>query len=157
MNSKPYPSEISEEERNFVAPWRFLSHNLSLWQMLYQQFQRWDEACCSETIVSDMRSVIRISEGRRGQALRGHSERCTSMPGRTRRPARSTCKWSICPQQKGFVLLTSLSWGERSCGWLSRFRRLNRDFERFPQVLGFFIKKYSLQKSTLAQQSCATC
>ncbi|MFM2347529.1 MAG: hypothetical protein RL654_2282 [Pseudomonadota bacterium] len=62
--------------------------------MVYQQFRRWDEAGCFEAMVNDMRSIIRVSEGRRGQRA-----------------------------------------GERSFGWLSRFRRLSRDFERLPQVL----------------------
>ena len=37
--------------------------------------------------------------------------------------------------RKGFVLLPRRWVVERSFGWLSRFRRLSRDFERLPQVL----------------------
>ena len=37
--------------------------------------------------------------------------------------------------RKGFVLLPRRWVVERSFGWLSRFRRLNRDFDRLPQVL----------------------
>ena len=37
--------------------------------------------------------------------------------------------------RKGFVLLPKRWVVERSFGWLSRFRRLSRDFERLPQVL----------------------
>ena len=76
MTRKPYPSDISEEEWHFVAPyltlmdvnapqrrhdlrevfnalrwlaragapWRLLPHDLPPWQMVYQQFRRWDEA-----------------------------------------------------------------------------------------------------------------
>ena len=39
------------------------------------------------------------------------------------------------PEANGFVLLPRRWVVERSFGWLSRFRRLNRDFERLPQVL----------------------
>ena len=99
MSRKPYPSDISEEEWHFVAPyltlmdanapqrrhdlrevfnalrwlaragalWRLLPHDLPPWQMVYQQFRRLDESGCFEAMVNDMRSVIRISEGRRGQ------------------------------------------------------------------------------------------
>ncbi len=99
MSRKPYPSDISEEEWHFVAPyltlmdvnapqrrhdlrevfnalrwlaragapWRLLPHDLPPWQMVYQQFRRWDEAGCFEAMVNDMRSIIRVSEGRRGQ------------------------------------------------------------------------------------------
>ena len=37
--------------------------------------------------------------------------------------------------RKGFVLLPKRWVVERSFGWLSRFRRLSRDFERMPEVL----------------------
>ena len=34
---------------------------------MYQQFRRWNDAACFEAMVSDMRSIIRVSQGRRGQ------------------------------------------------------------------------------------------
>lgn len=37
--------------------------------------------------------------------------------------------------KKGFVLLLKRWVVERSFGWLARFRRLSRDYERLPQVL----------------------
>jgi transposase len=37
--------------------------------------------------------------------------------------------------KKGFVLLPRRWVVERSFGWMSRFRRLSRDFERMPEVL----------------------
>ncbi|MPM31405.1 IS5 family transposase ISAzo23 [bioreactor metagenome] len=37
--------------------------------------------------------------------------------------------------KKGFVLLPRRWVVERSFGWLARFRRLSRDYERLPQVL----------------------
>jgi transposase len=37
--------------------------------------------------------------------------------------------------KKGFVLLPKRWVVERSFGWLARFRRLSRDYERLPQVL----------------------
>ena len=39
------------------------------WLVVYQQFRRWDEAGCFEAMVNDMRSIIRVSEGRRGQPV----------------------------------------------------------------------------------------
>ena len=38
--------------------------------------------------------------------------------------------------KKGFVLLPRRWVVERSFGWLARFRRLTRDYERLPEVLG---------------------
>ena len=37
--------------------------------------------------------------------------------------------------KKGFVLLPKRWVVERSFGWLARFRRLSRDYERLPEVL----------------------
>ncbi len=37
--------------------------------------------------------------------------------------------------KKGFVLLPKRCVVERSFGWLARFRRLSRDYERLPEVL----------------------
>lgn len=99
MNRKPYPSDVSDEEWNFVAPylalideespqrrhslrevfnalrwlaragaaWRMLPNDLPPWAIVYQQFRRWEEAGCFEAMVSDMRSIIRSAQGRRGQ------------------------------------------------------------------------------------------
>lgn len=49
------------------AAWRMLPNDLLPWAAVYQQFRRWDEAGCFEAMVSDMRSIIRVSQGRRGQ------------------------------------------------------------------------------------------
>lgn len=244
MSRKPYPSDISEEEWHFVAPyltlmdvnapqrrhdlrevfnalrwlaragapWRLLPHDLPPWQMVYQQFRRWDEAGCFEAMVNDMRSVIRVSEGRRGQpsavvldgrtlqsscesgvraGYDGYKRRrgskvhmavdtlgqliamtVTSADEQERAQVKALCEavqeatgetvklaWAdqgytgeqarqdaqaseidlqivkLPEARKGFVLLPRRWVVERSFGWLSRFRRLSRDFERLPQVL----------------------
>ena len=120
MSRKPYPSDISEEEWHFVAPyltlmdanapqrrhdlrevfnalrwlaragapWRLLPHDLPPWQMVYQQFRRWDEAGCFEAMVNDMRSVIWVSEGRRGSKVGGLKPE-VQPPALTPPPARS--------------------------------------------------------------------
>ncbi|QTQ33523.1 Transposase, IS4-like [Aromatoleum bremense] len=50
------------------APWQLLlTNDFPPWQMVYQQFRRWNEAGCFEAMVSDMRSIIRVSDGRPGQ------------------------------------------------------------------------------------------
>jgi len=49
------------------APWRLLPHDFPPWQMVYQQFRRWNDAGCFGAMVSDMRSIIRVSDGRKGQ------------------------------------------------------------------------------------------
>lgn len=190
------------------ALWRLLPHDLSPWQRGYQQFRCWDEAGCFEAMVNDMRSVIRVSEGRRGQpsavildgrtlqsscesgvraGYDGYKRRrgskvhmavdtlgqliamtVTSANEQERAQVKALCEavqeatgetvklaWSdqgytgeqarqdaqaseidLQPEaRKGFVLLPRRWVVERSFGWLSRFRRLNRDFERLPQVL----------------------
>ena len=241
---KPYPSDISDEEWHFVAPyltlmnenapqrsyslreafnalrwlaragapWRLLPNDFPPWQMVYQQFRRWNDAGCFEAMVQDMRSIIRAGEGRKGQPsaviLDGRTlqSSCESGPragydGYKRRrgskvhmavdtlgqlvaltvtPAneqergevKDLCEavqaatgesvkvaWAdqgytgeaakqaareagidlrvvkLPEAKKGFVLLPRRWVVERSFGWMARFRRLSRDFERMPEVL----------------------
>jgi transposase len=93
---KPYPSDVSDEEWAFVAPyltlmteaapqrehplrevfngvrwlartgaqWRLLPHDLPPWYTVYQQTQRWLAAGVFDTIVQDLRRVLREAAGR---------------------------------------------------------------------------------------------
>jgi transposase len=94
-----YPSDVSDEEWAFVAPylalcredarqrehslravfnglryivrtgnqWRFMPHDLPPWSVVYNQTQRWMRAGCFETIVEDVRSLLREFAGRKGK------------------------------------------------------------------------------------------
>lgn len=183
------------------------------WQAVYEQTRRWLQAGCFEAMASDLRSIIRVAQGRQGQPsaviLDGRTlqSSCESGPragydGYKRRrgskvhmavdtlghllalhvtPADeqeraqvqvlceavqqvtgNTVKFAWADQgytgqkaqsdaqahgvqlevvklaeaKKGFVLLPRRWVVERSFGWLARFRRLARDYERLPQVLG---------------------
>lgn len=96
---RPYPTDVSDEEWSFVAPyltlmdegapqrkhelrelfnalrwiaragaaWRLLPTNFPPWEAVYQQTQRWLRAECFEAMVSDLRSILRVAQGRRGQ------------------------------------------------------------------------------------------
>lgn len=46
---------------------RLLPHDFPPWEMVYQQFRRWNESGCFEAMVNDMRSIIRTAQGRKGQ------------------------------------------------------------------------------------------
>jgi transposase len=91
-----YPSDVSDEEWAFVAPylclmkddapqrehplravfnalrwivragapWRYLPHDFPPWGVVYQQTQRWIEAGCFKAMVNDLRTLLRLSEGR---------------------------------------------------------------------------------------------
>jgi transposase len=93
---KPYPSDVSNDEWDFVAPyltlmseaapqrdyplrevfnavrwlvragapWRFLPGDFPPWPTVYQQCQRWIKAGCFETIVHDLRALLRKAAGR---------------------------------------------------------------------------------------------
>lgn len=95
-NRKPYPSDVSDEEWGFVAPylaliregspqrahdlrevfdalrwvvrtgspWRYVPHDLPPWEVVYQQTQRWLRAGVFETMVRDIRTLLRLAEGR---------------------------------------------------------------------------------------------
>jgi len=96
MERKPYPSDVSDDEWSFIAPyltlmkedapqrehdlrevfnglrwivrtgaqWRMMPHDLPPWAAVYQQAQRWLKAGVFETVVDDLRAVLRLAEGR---------------------------------------------------------------------------------------------
>ncbi|WP_372492497.1 IS5 family transposase [Caballeronia zhejiangensis] len=49
------------------AAWRMLPTNFPPWELVYQQTQRWLQAGCFEAMVSDLRSIVRVAQGRQGQ------------------------------------------------------------------------------------------
>src|SRR3954464_6782630 len=96
MERQIYPSDVSEVEWAFVAPyltlmtedapqrdhplrevfnglrwlvragaaWRMMPHDLPPWYTVYQQTQRWIKAGVFEDIVHDLRSLLRLADGR---------------------------------------------------------------------------------------------
>jgi transposase len=96
---KPYPTDVSDEEWEFVAPyltlmtpdapqrhydlrevfnglrfivrgglqWRLMPHDLPPWWVVYQQTRRWLVAGVFETIVHDLRVLLRLGAGRAPQ------------------------------------------------------------------------------------------
>jgi len=96
MTRKPYPSDVSDDEWAFVAPyltlmredapqrehemrhvfnalrwlvragapWRMLPHDFPPWHAVYDQTQRWFKARVFETMVHDLRALLRINEDR---------------------------------------------------------------------------------------------
>lgn len=96
---KSYPSDVSDDEWAFVAPyltlmtedapqrehplrevlngarwivrtgaqWRLMPHDLPPWAAVYQQTQRWIRAGCFESMVHDLRELLRIAQGRKPQ------------------------------------------------------------------------------------------
>jgi len=49
------------------CPWRYLPHDLPPWPVVYQQTQRWIESHCFETMVEDLRLLLREFTGRKAQ------------------------------------------------------------------------------------------
>ncbi|MGB8029853.1 MAG: IS5 family transposase [Terracidiphilus sp.] len=98
-NRRGYPSDVTDEEWAFVAPylalckeesaqrdyplravfnalryivrtggqWRYMPNDLPRWTVVYQQTQRWIRARCFETMVEDLRMLLREFSGRKGQ------------------------------------------------------------------------------------------
>jgi transposase len=96
MDRKAYPSDVSEDEWAFVAPyltlmtedapqrvyplrevfnglrwiiragaaWRMLPNDLPPWHVVYDQSHRWWRAGVFEQIVHDLRTLLRLAEGR---------------------------------------------------------------------------------------------
>jgi transposase len=111
----PYPSDVSDEEWAFAAPyltlmsdqapqrkydlrlmfnalrwmaragapWRLMPNDFLPWPAVYQQTQRWLQAQCFEGMVNDLRSILRVAQGKQGQPS------VAIMDGRT---LQSTCE-----------------------------------------------------------------
>jgi transposase len=244
MKRKPYPSDVSDEEWSFVAPyltlmsqeapqrdhalrevfnglrwivrtgaqWRMMPHDLPPWAAVYQQTQRWLKAGVFEAMVSDLRALLRLAEGRNetpsaaifdsrtlqsspesghragydgakrrkgskvhlavdtlGHLLALHvtpaneqdraqvgelAQAVQEVTGNSvelafvdagytgKQPAKEAAAHGMqlevikLPQAKrGFVLLPRRWVVERSFAWMTRFRRLARDYERLPETL----------------------
>jgi hypothetical protein len=75
------------------------------WPAVYQQTQRWLQAQCFEAMVNDLRSLLRVAQGKQGQPsvaiMDGRTSQSTwkvvHAPAMTdtseRRAARSTWRW----------------------------------------------------------------
>lgn len=70
------------------APWRLLPNDFPPWEAVYQQSRRWVEVGCFEALVCDLRSIIRVAQGRQGQrsamVLDGRTLQSSMRPGRRR-------------------------------------------------------------------------
>src|ERR1700709_1357799 len=96
MERKAYPSDVSDDEWEFIAPyitlmredapqrehelrevlnamrwivragapWRMLPNDFPPWHAVYDQVQRWIKAGVFETMVHDLRALLRMTEGR---------------------------------------------------------------------------------------------
>ena len=194
------------------ASWRLMPHDLPPWQVVYQQTQRWLKAKVIESLASDLRTILRLAEGRqemptaaifdsrtlqstvesgsragydgakrrkgnkvhlavdtlghllalcvtpaneqdraqvselaeRVQAETGETVEIAFVDqGHTGETASDAAKEhgikleviKLPTAKNGFVLLPRRWVVERSFGWVSRFRRLARDYERLPETL----------------------
>lgn len=244
---KGYPSDTTDEEWAFVAPyltlmkedspqrtyemravfdalrwmcrsgspWRYLPNNFPPWHVVYQQTQRWIKAGVFESIVHDLRALIRKAQGRNEQpsavvfdartlkstpesgaraGFDGHKKKKGSKVHMAVDTLGNLLSLLITPAneqeraqvgalakdvqeitgdnvqlayvdqgytgddpahaaeqngmklfvvkleeaKRGFVLLPRRWVVERSFGWLARFRRLARDYERLPETLAGF-------------------
>ena len=75
------------------AAWRMMPHDLPPWYTVYQQSQRWFKAGVFETMVIDLRELLRLAKGRNPQpsaAIRARSAPTTSAGSCVR--SRMTCQ-----------------------------------------------------------------
>lgn len=96
MNRRGYPSDVTDDEWAFAAPyltlmtpdapqrtyalremfnavrymvrsgmpWRYLPGDFPPWHVVFQQGQRWLQAGCFESMVHDLRELLRVAQGR---------------------------------------------------------------------------------------------
>ena len=194
------------------ASWRLMPHDLPPWHIVFQQTQRWLKAKVFESLASDLRTILRLADGRqemptaaifdsrtlqstvesgsragydgakrrkgnkvhlavdtlghllalcvtpaneqdraqvselaeRVQAETGETVEIAFVDqGHTGETASDAAKEhgikleviKLQTAKNGFVLLPRRWVVERSFGWVSRFRRLARDYERLPETL----------------------
>ena len=194
------------------SSWRLMPHDLPPWYVVYQQTQRWIKAKVFESLVHDLRAVLRIAEGRKEQPTAaifdsrtmqstvesryragydgakrrkgnkvhlavdtlGHllalcvtaadeqdRARVAELAERVQAETGEIVEIAYVDQgytgenaadaadehelklevvklptaKRGFVLLPRRWVIERSFGWVSRFRRLARDYERLPETV----------------------
>ena len=99
MDRRAYPSDVSDDEWAFVAPyltlmtedapqrvyplrevfnglryiaragapWRMMPNDLPPWHVVYQQTQRWLAAGVFQTMVDDLRAILRMAQGRNAE------------------------------------------------------------------------------------------
>jgi transposase len=194
------------------SSWRLMPHDLPPYYVVYQQSQRWIKAGVFESLVHDLRAVLRIADGRKesptaaiidsrtlqstpesgarsgydGAKRRKGSKvhlavdtlghllalcvtaadeqdraQVSELAKRVQEETGETVEIAYVDQgytgenaaeaaeehgiklevvklptaKRGFVLLPRRWVVERSFGWMSRFRRLARDYERLPETL----------------------
>ncbi len=49
------------------ASWRMMPNDLPPWEVVYQQSQRWVKGGVFKSIVDDLRVLLRLAQGRKGQ------------------------------------------------------------------------------------------
>ena len=66
-----YPLRSVSSALRYIAKtgchWRILPNDLPPWPVVYQQMRRWMDARCFETMVEDLRILLREYAGRKGQ------------------------------------------------------------------------------------------
>ena len=105
-----------------------MPHDLPPWQVVYQQSQRWIKAGVFESLVYDLRAVLRIADGRKESPTAAIISRTLqSTPESGGRAGYDGAK-----RRKGSKVHLAV---DTLGGWMSRFRRLARDYERLPETL----------------------
>ena len=267
MDRKAYPTDVSDDEWAFVAPyltlmredapqrdhplrevfnglryivrggisWRMVPNDLPPWHTIYQQTQRWLKAGVFETMVHDLRVLLRLAAARNEQpsgtifdsrtlqSSPESGERAGYDGAKRRKGSKThmavdtlglwltlqvttadeqdraqvgqlaqavqavtgetvevafvdqgytgeTAEQAAAEQgmrlevvklpdvKRGFVLLPRRWVVERSFAWMSRFRRLARDYERLPQTLkGLHFRAFAILMAHRFVQTIAHC
>src|SRR5215208_6440931 len=62
------------------SPWRYMPHDFPPWEAVYQQTQRWLSAGVFEAMVHDLRTLLRLAEGRASEPKAATSTAAHSAP-----------------------------------------------------------------------------
>lgn len=73
------------------SPWRMMPNDLPLWEVVYQQTQRWLRAGIFEALVHDMRELLRLAAGRDARPSASVRFSAEAAPSRVYKRSHSLC------------------------------------------------------------------
>jgi transposase len=117
------------------SSWRMMPHDLPPYYVVYQQMRRWLKAGVFEAI-AELAERVQAETGETVEIA--YVDQGYTGVNAADAAAEHGIQLEVAklPEAKrGFVLLPRRWVVERSFGWMSRFRRLARDYERLPETL----------------------